>query len=364
MADISQHQTKIKLQDFKKMIKNVEKFKDEKGRDPKIVYVAPKYNDWISYDRFKDMYKRYQEFKLKNNREPAFIWITYPTAELDSDCVHTGYFSQDFQDTGYSCGASSLRMALSAYKINVSEQELMRIAGTTTAGTTHDGMIRALRHYHLYGIFRTLSEVGFQGMKEWIKDNGEIILHVMTNKLRTDCNGNTVWRGSYGHYVYVYSVCTNSKKIFIADPTKGLRCHTFEQMTEAINAVTWAPSILLITRDERMLQKYARAGGPIFHEDLAVQMQSADYIKEYAKIKNIKERFIQILLQLYYAGLVDKRLTIDELIQSVPHIPSRIVRSIIERLYEDGDIVTIDGRLVLDTGRVISVLEEAKKRQE
>lgn len=250
MVDVSNKNVKIPICLFEDMMNRVENYRQRHGKNPKQVSIVKGLTDYITYDRYQDMLKRYKDFIEKEKRKPLYIWIKYPMQDISTsdDCVYTGYHVVDYQDTSYSCGASSLYMALTALGVKTSEREIMEIAGTNVHGTTHDGMLRAIRHYGLHGTFKTLDEVQFIGIYSHIKLGGEVILHVKTGKLQYDCKGNRIWRGDYGHYIYVTGICMKKKEIYVADPSKGEKCHTFQQMEAAIRAVTWAPSILLIWR--------------------------------------------------------------------------------------------------------------------
>lgn len=331
---------------FEDMLCRALKLEKEKSRPPQKVYVdAQKHDEYVSNERFKEMFKRYVGFVEKHGRIPRFITVD-PTAPAPTpaSCCDTGFFKQDYQDTGYSCGASSMKMALSAFGIYASEQEIMRIAGTTTHGTTHDGMIRAARHYGLRAWFKNFSDSNWRELCDHIKNGGEIILHIMTHKLRDDCRGNTVWRGAYGHYIYLTKVCTADKIVWVADPTKGLRCHTFNQMEQAMAAVTWAPSVMFlqtsrVTGGEPIITAKSDRGP---NDVIGEQGLGEGVISDYILLLGLKSKDEAFARRLFEEGRV--KLT-EEGLEQAPEKLDLIV---------DGDEVFVDPEMV------IARLEEAK----
>lgn len=97
------------------------------------------------------------------------------------------------QKTGYTCGPHSLMQCI--YRLtgeDVSEMELASVAGTTTAGTDHNGLATALAWfnkkygYNLKMTWKNFSEVGFEGTQQAI-NNGACFHHIL-------------YRDQYGHY--------------------------------------------------------------------------------------------------------------------------------------------------------------------
>ncbi len=333
---------------FEDMICRALKFEKERGRPPQIVYVDDRREEYVNWSRFQEMFHRYYDFMTKNHRIPRFIMINPQAPPKPSEdsrgCCDTGFYKQDYQDTGYSCGASSLKMALSAYHIFVTEQEIMRIAGTTSAGTTHDGMIRAANHYGLKAWFRNFIDTGWAKICDHIKKNGEIIFHIMTHKLQDDCRGNTVWRGAYGHYIYLIKVCPDEKIVWVADPTKGVRCHTYSQMEAAMAAVTWAPSVLFLQKPERveepLITAKAEAGPNNVEGEQGITYKA---FKEYLKAFNLSAEKEAVLEEMFISGRLSAR-AVDELFgEPFP------------------DFVEVDGEVFVDPELVIARAEAYKE---
>jgi ABC-type bacteriocin/lantibiotic exporter with double-glycine peptidase domain len=169
--------------------------------------------------------------------------------------VTTGYFQEDLQDTKYTCGPSSLQMALSGLGCSVSESQLSQWAGTTERGTTPEGMIRAVKRasekcgIKLKALNPSFKSTGWRKVTEYIKGGCEVIIHLVTYPyLHLDYKGNVVWRNKYGHYVYLVGVNLQEGLVKIADPTKGIRTFRMEDMERSIAAVTWANSLYIICK--------------------------------------------------------------------------------------------------------------------
>lgn len=136
--------------------------------------------------------------------------------------ILTGYFKEDLQDTSYTCGPSSLSMALSALGCDVSERQLAKWAGTTKKGTTSQGMqkavIAASKKCNIKLTVKNVSfkKTGWKKLEKYLKDGCEIIIHVMTYPhLAYDYKGNPVWRSAYGHYTYLVGLNPTEKLVEI-----------------------------------------------------------------------------------------------------------------------------------------------------
>lgn len=246
----------VTLEDFKDMIRRYEAFKKEKGRDPNFVRI--KGSEYaIPNPVFKDMIERYNQFLKENGREPKVIYLNKEerpkNEKKEADgWVLTGYFKQDFQDTGYTCGPSSLQMALSALGCNISEKELAKAGYTNIHGTTHDGMISAVKYAskkckkNIQAQFKPFYSLGWDSIVKHIQNGGEIVIHLITRPgLDVDVNGVVVWRQAWGHYVYLVGVNQKKGLVRIADPTKGIHDFRSGQVVQAMNNVS-APSILML----------------------------------------------------------------------------------------------------------------------
>jgi len=197
-----------------------------------------------------DAIQRVQKYRKDNNKNPPKVWIYDTTINLPKQTdgwVLTGLYKQDYQDTGYTCGPSSAQMVFSAMGLQFNESQIAGLAGTTTQGTSHQQLYNAMRKLlpSLDIAEYYLSDVKFDGIIQKLKNNCEIILHIRTGQLRTDADGKNVWGNDYGHYIFLIGVNPTTKRVRVADPTKGVKEFTYTQITNAINAVSNQKSVMV-----------------------------------------------------------------------------------------------------------------------
>lgn len=169
--------------------------------------------------------------------------------------ITTGYFREDLQDTKYTCGPSSLSMALSALGCNITEATLSKLAKTTKDGTNPSNLQKAIIEAgKICGIPLTttnppLKQTSWKKIAELLSKGCEIIIHLQTYPaLAYDYKGNPVWKKAYGHYTYLVGVNLKQQLAKIADPTKGIKTFTFTQIEKATSAITWANSLHIICK--------------------------------------------------------------------------------------------------------------------
>lgn len=159
-----------------------------------------------------------------------------------SEWVAVPSYKQDKQDTGYTCGPSSMQMALSELGITKSESELAKLMGTTKSGTAHSGFFKAMQSIGLKCWDKNFSEVGWAGLADALKDKAvAVIVH-----------GNTAgwpsyWKNSYGHYVYPVAINLVSERIKIADPTKGVIEYSLSEFKKGMDLVS-QPSLIYVSK--------------------------------------------------------------------------------------------------------------------
>ena len=111
------------------------------------------------------------------------------------------------QDTGYFCADSMLQKMFYRLGYKISQEELARVAGTTTAGTGHGGIETAIAYVgKKYGVkfkveWYNLSDLGFEKMGK-----------LMCQK-NTSVGNHLLYRDQYGHYEYPLTVNTTNKTI-------------------------------------------------------------------------------------------------------------------------------------------------------
>lgn len=254
MIDISNSNINIPLLHFLDMIDRYNRFKERNKREPQIIYIQRNGNTYVTLERFKDMLQRWQKFKEENGREPNYVTINRESTTFD--LFKVVYYQIEKQDTGYTCGPSSLLMMLRELAQSAlpqySEAYVSKLAWTTTSGTTHDGMINAAKKiaeqlgWKLTTKRVNMSDTSWKQLGEWIVDpKVGVVAHVMTAGL-------PYWGNSdYGHYIFPIGLDLKDKTITIADPARGVPDvykATFDQFARACRRVTWAPSLLLFIK--------------------------------------------------------------------------------------------------------------------
>lgn len=113
------------------------------------------------------------------------------------------------QNTGYFCADAAMQHSLYKFGINVSQSQLAKWAGTTTSGTSHEGIRTAIAMVNKkYGVNITVqeknfSDLGITGLAKLIcQKNVDAIIHLL-------------YRDKWGHYESIneINVKTNMLKI-------------------------------------------------------------------------------------------------------------------------------------------------------
>jgi hypothetical protein len=255
--DISNDEYTLTKAQFKDMVLRRDQWNQKTGLEPNFVRLpSPDNNAYVSCGvtggRMEEMEHRWLQWKANHNgQEPNYIWVVRPQITPPTpltDWVLTGLFTQDKQDTPYTCGPSSAQMVFSALGYSFSESQIASLAGTTTAGTSHQGLYGAMKKLvpNLQIAEYYLSECGFQCIIDKLKTGREVILHIQTYPaLSKDADNNSVWLKNYGHYIFLVGINPASKRVRVADPTKGVKEFTYQQITNAINAVSNQKSVMI-----------------------------------------------------------------------------------------------------------------------
>ncbi len=233
------------IDEFLELKRRWEAFRFTHGRKPK--YIRTKDGEEIPQCIFDDMILRYENFVKKYNRRPRVVSI------LSDKWIRTGFWKQDKQDTGYTCGPSSLQMALSALGCNVSEDVLAKAGGTRTSGTGHEGMLRAVEYaskkckMKITGRFQFFNGYGWSKVVDGIKAGAEYVIHLKPlPALKYDYKGRQVWKSfTGGHYVYLVGVNMVDRLVLIADPTKSLRIFGMKQVENAMARISKESLLIL-----------------------------------------------------------------------------------------------------------------------
>lgn len=117
------------------------------------------------------------------------------------------------QPYSYSCGASCLESVLTFFGYNVSENEIIKIAGTTKKdGTLVKGIIKAARKYKLK--YRMHENMVIQDIKDCVDSNTPCMLAIQAYRDNKEINYEDDWKD--GHWVV--PIGYDSKYIYFEDP--------------------------------------------------------------------------------------------------------------------------------------------------
>lgn len=156
--------------------------------------------------QYMGLFEAQNVFIMKNGRYPNYVTLN---STANNPLV------MDYQDNGYTCGPTSLSMAIQMLFGYKSEKTCAKECGTVIgSGTTPDKLINGAKKlgYKLTRISRNKTAV-----KAALTKAEPVIAHIQTRP--ATCLG---YVGDYGHYILIYGL-TNDGYYKIADPTKGIK---------------------------------------------------------------------------------------------------------------------------------------------
>ena len=160
----------------------------------------------LSKAQYMGLFEAQNVFIMKNGRYPNYVTLN---STANNPLV------MNYQDNGYTCGPTSLSMAIQMLFGYVSEKKCATACGTVIgSGTSPDKLIAGAKSlgYKLTKISRNKTAV-----KSALSKAEPVIAHIQTKP--ATCLGYT---GDYGHYILIYGM-TNDGLYKIADPTKGIK---------------------------------------------------------------------------------------------------------------------------------------------
>ena len=160
----------------------------------------------LSKAQYMGLFEAQNVFIMKNGRYPNYVTLN---STANNPLV------MDYQDNGYTCGPTSLSMAIQMLFGYKSEKVCAKACGTVIgSGTSPDKLISGAKSlgYKLTKISRNKTAV-----KSALSKAEPVIAHIQTKP--ATCLG---YVGDYGHYILIYGM-TNDNLCKIADPTKGIK---------------------------------------------------------------------------------------------------------------------------------------------
>ena len=166
-----------------------------------------------------------------------------PGAIRANGWVKVKNFAYDHQDTGYTCGCSSLKMACSVFGLHIPEMTLASWAGTSSSsGTGHSGIFQAVKTVNQkYGLGLKAGEVsfksvGWQGVMDRYTSKGYPVIVNLKSRY-----------GNWGHYVCLAGLNMSRRTALVGDPSRGYVEVPFSEL-EWRMAWKQEPSLIPITR--------------------------------------------------------------------------------------------------------------------
>ena len=208
--------------------------------------------EYITYSKYQEIMGRVETFRKANNRNPNFVYLKVktntnnerPNAVGDTILPNSNgwYLSKRYssdskvirQETNYWCGPNAVQQVF--YELTgklVSESLIAKYAGTTTAGTGHAGLEKAIKqlskdyNLNINVVWSYLSDLGYSKLAKLVADNNTgVFIH---NK----------YKNSYGHYEYIIGVNLNTEKLMVANSLSGgwIEYRTFKTMTSYVNGI-------------------------------------------------------------------------------------------------------------------------------
>ena len=116
------------------------------------------------------------------------------------------------------CGAASLAMIINYYNGNYSLDELRDLTNTNRNGTT------------AYDLVEAATKIGFDAScyKCYLED-------INKNNIVLPCIANVIIEGKYKHFIVIYEIDFEKKKIIIADPAQGIKKISFNYFKKIFN---------------------------------------------------------------------------------------------------------------------------------
>ena len=196
----------------------------------------------LGYPNLVYSYSKILAFYKTNNRLPNYVSVKPWPYTLG--WTKLSHYTYHHQTTDYTCGPSSLYMALSYYNFSkVSESWLAKVAkSNSNTGTSQSGMIAAVNAVNAkYGTKFSMIKQKFYGwnmIQNYLKNGIPVVVRVHS------------WLDSYGtHYVLITGINFETGKVRLADPSyngkgtfsiydKGVSIHEVT-ISELQNRIQW-----------------------------------------------------------------------------------------------------------------------------
>ena len=231
-VDVSNTALTLDKSTYLDMFERYNKYLETHKVEPLIIYLDAKNPyKYITKKKIKDVMNYYNSYLAKYELKPSNIPLNNLTTtsnvsgvyKSNNHWIKTGC-NKLGQCNGYYCGVHSIRQCNSKKNIDqYLESHIAGFAGTTTSGTSHEGINTAIKTISIktgknikitwknFSDFGSTIKERFKRIGEYIQDdNTSIIVH-------------NLYRGSYGHYEVIKEVNINNNTCIVLN-SLGNKC--------------------------------------------------------------------------------------------------------------------------------------------
>lgn len=201
------------------MGKKIQKFIKENKRTPNYVTTKNMAGNTVQLRKpdYNGLFESTNRFYIRNGRLPNYVSLV---TTANNPLV------LDTQDTTYTCGPTSLSMAIQLLYGFDSENKMKEYCKTTKNGTSPSDLISGAKKA---GYLMKQIERSTRGVKKSLDACKPVIAHIDT--LSEHCLGYKKSK-NWGHYILLWGL--DGSKYKVADPTKGLKVVNATCINEAM----------------------------------------------------------------------------------------------------------------------------------
>jgi peptidoglycan hydrolase-like protein with peptidoglycan-binding domain len=230
-VDVSNSTLTLDKSTYLDMFERFDSYTSKNKVEPNIIYLD-KNNPYkyVTKSKLKELKSQYNNYLASHNSKPDCL-----NMKVVSNAKNGVYYSRNHwvgkgcnklgQCTPYYCGVHSIRQCDSKKGLDqFLESMLAGYAGTTSHGTSHDGINTALRTVQIKtGIPINVKWVNFSDLGADIRSRFKKIGELISND---NCSiiVHNLYRGSYGHYEVIKEVNMNNNTCVVLN-SLGSRCN-------------------------------------------------------------------------------------------------------------------------------------------
>ena len=255
-ADISLTQNTIPLTQWQDMINRYNNYLTEHNKEPLIMYID-KQNpyEFITLAKYKEIKNRYDQYIKEHNTYPTFMYINKTTITTTNNNNQTdnikitttttnnttdSYYKNGTyhsgkhwtshgcnkmgQCTSYFCADCAMRQQNAKWNIDsYSQYTLAGYAGTTSAGTSHNGIETAIANVaKLEGINLKVEWKNFSDLGNSLKERFEALGKIISQQNKGVIL-HTLYQNKWGHYESIQEINMNKQTVTVLN-SLGNKC--------------------------------------------------------------------------------------------------------------------------------------------